>query len=131
MEKGTEAAERSMKGPKSCTLQGEEPEQTQAANINVNFLSPALTHILRTARLPFLSLEILFSLIFDAITWLEIINGYFYAVDYTFSKRLSDAQIDQDSIFPTATGGLPTVSFIDNHQVLLKHNFFWFSLKFD
>lgn len=50
------------------------------------------------------------------------------------SKRLADALTDQGSIFPTATGGLPTVSFIDNHQVLLQQALLLlllFSLKFD
>lgn len=47
-----------------------------------------------------------------------------------FLRDLSDAQTDQGSIFLMATGGLPTVSFINNHQVL-NFFFFWFSLKFD
>lgn len=51
-----------------------------------------------------------------------VINRQFCHVD---TKRLSDTQTDQRSIFPTATGGLPTVSFRDNYQVLLKHSFFW------
>lgn len=53
-EKGTDGAERDIKNPKSCTLRGEEPEQTSAANINVNLLSLAGTPSLRIARLPFL-----------------------------------------------------------------------------
>lgn len=57
----------------------------------------------------------------------EIINRQFCDVQCTFSKRLSDAQTDQGSIFLTATGGLPTVSFIDNPQVV--NIFFFGSLR--
>lgn len=53
------------------------------------------------------------------MTWPRIINTLFCHVGCTISKRVSDAQTNQGSIFPMATGGLPTVSFIDNHQVLL------------